>query len=176
MRMEQCKALTYDEDLPTLSVIMIFHNEAWSPVMRTAYSVVNRTPPRYLKEVILLDDSSTRPELLKHLDDFLAEKFPDGVVRIVRKSTRQGLIRARLEGAKAATGDVLVFLDAHCEVTEGWAEPLLQRIKDNRRAVLCPAIGSIGANDIGFRSAGVGAAVVGSFWWSLHFTWDIIPS
>jgi hypothetical protein len=46
--------------LPTASVIVIFHNEAWSPLLRTAHSVVNRSPPEYLYEVILLDDFSDR--------------------------------------------------------------------------------------------------------------------
>lgn len=41
-------------------------------------------------------------------------------VKLLRLHERQGLVRARLNGAKNATGDVLVFLDAHCEVTKGW--------------------------------------------------------
>lgn len=51
-----------------------------------------------------------------------------------------GLMKARLEGARAARGHVLVFLDAHCEVMIDWLRPLLQRIKHKNDAVLTPVI------------------------------------
>ena len=54
------------------------------------------------------------------LKKYVEEAWPDGVVKIVRTTERSGLIRARLAGAKAATGDVLIFLDSHCEVGPGW--------------------------------------------------------
>ena len=41
------------------------------------------------------------------------------------------------------SGSVITFLDAHCECTEGWLEPLLAEIARNRKAVVCPIIGNL---------------------------------
>ena len=53
-----CKSIEYPKDLPTASVIFIFKNERWSSILRSVYSVVNRSPRHLLKEVILVDDLS----------------------------------------------------------------------------------------------------------------------
>lgn len=65
-----------------------------------------------------------------------------------------GLIRARLAGARLAKGDVLVFLDAHCEGVVGWLEPLLQRIRESRTSVLVPIIDVIDAKDFHYSVNG----------------------
>ena len=46
-------------ELPQLSVVFIFVNEAPSVVLRSVHSAVNRTPAHLLKEVILVDDHSS---------------------------------------------------------------------------------------------------------------------
>ena len=56
----------------------------------------------------------------EELHEYVRKTWPDGVVKIVRTSERSGLIRARLAGAKAATGEVIVFLDSHCEANVDW--------------------------------------------------------
>jgi glycosyltransferase involved in cell wall biosynthesis len=56
--LSRCKSVVYPDDLPTASVVIVFKNERWSPVLRTVYSVLNRSPRHLLKEVILVDDQS----------------------------------------------------------------------------------------------------------------------
>ena len=44
--------------MPTSSVIVIFHNEAWSVLLRTVHSILDRTNPNLLQEIIVVDDFS----------------------------------------------------------------------------------------------------------------------
>jgi len=60
----------------------------------------------------------------KPLDDYLATHF-DGKVKVLHQARREGLIRTRIAGAKAATGQVLIFLDSHVEANINWLPPLL---------------------------------------------------
>ena len=56
----RCLSRTHDFDLPTADVIIIFTNEAFSSLVRTIHSVINRTPARLLQQIILVDDFSDR--------------------------------------------------------------------------------------------------------------------
>ncbi len=49
-------------------------------------------------------------------------------VVLVRMPQRKGLMAARVNGAKVATGDTLTFLDSHIEVNVGWLEPQMVKI------------------------------------------------
>jgi glycosyltransferase involved in cell wall biosynthesis len=64
-------------------------------------------PPLYILE-----------ELKEKLEEHLL-RFGDKV-RLVRSKERLGLIRAKITGAEHTRGEVVVFLDSHCEANAGW--------------------------------------------------------
>ena len=86
-----------------------------------------------------------------------------------------GLIRARLLGFAAATGETVTFLDSHCEVTDGWLEPLLDRIAKNKTTVVCPVIDVIDKGTMKYNYMSAKDTFVGGFDWRLHFNWHSIP-
>ena len=92
----RCKAPNrFLEDLPQTSVIICFHNEAWSVLLRTVHSVLDRSPSHLIKEIIRGDDFSDMEHLKQQLVDYFSD---EPRVKIVRAKKREGLIRARLLG------------------------------------------------------------------------------
>ncbi|KAG5840438.1 polypeptide N-acetylgalactosaminyltransferase 9 isoform X1 [Anguilla rostrata] len=144
-RPKKCKQIAYPDDLPQISVVFIFVNEALSVILRSVHSVVNHTPAHLLKEIILVDDNSDSVELKFNLDQYVNKRYP-GLVKIVRNSKREGLIRARIHGWKAATAPVVGFFDAHVEFNAVWAEPILTRVKEDHTRIILPAIDNIKYN------------------------------
>ncbi|KAM9817833.1 N-acetylgalactosaminyltransferase 7 isoform 5-T5 [Syngnathus typhle] len=142
IRHEECKYWHYDERLLTSSVVIVFHNEGWSTLMRTIHSVIKRTPRKYLAEIVMIDDFSNKVHLKERLEIYV--KQWNGLVKLFRNEKREGLIQARSIGAKKATkGQVLIYLDAHCEVGINWYAPLVAPISEDRTVCTVPLIDAI---------------------------------
>ncbi|CAL1533307.1 unnamed protein product [Lymnaea stagnalis] len=172
VRDAECLSQQYHSVLPDTSVVICFHNEAWSVLLRTVHSVIDRSPKHLLKEIILVDDFSDMDHLKKPLEDYVAKL---GVVKITRTKQREGLIRARLAGFAVATADVVTFLDSHCECTQGWLEPLLDRIAINETIVVCPVIDVIEDDTLKYQYGSAKATSIGGFDWNMQFSWHAIP-
>ncbi|XP_061577189.1 polypeptide N-acetylgalactosaminyltransferase 18a isoform X2 [Cololabis saira] len=146
LRPDGCRNMSYSSDLPQLSVIFIFVNEALSVLLRSIHTVIQRTPAYLLKEIVLVDDHSSSLELKDHLQSFVDEtnaQHGPGFIKVVRHDKQEGLIRSRVSGWRAASAPVVALFDAHVEFNTGWAEPILQRIKEDRTRIVSPSFDNI---------------------------------
>ncbi|XP_011057774.1 PREDICTED: N-acetylgalactosaminyltransferase 7 [Acromyrmex echinatior] len=173
-RLAQCKHWNYPEELPRTSVIIVFHNEGWSVLLRTIQSVIDRTPSKLLEEILLVDDFSDKENLKSDLDSYIEQW--GGKVRLLRNHERQGLIRTRSRGAREARGEVIVFLDAHCEVNVNWLPPLLAPIAENRNVMTVPVIDGIDHKTFEYRPVyQEGHLYRGIFEWGMLYKENELP-
>ncbi|XP_033754521.1 polypeptide N-acetylgalactosaminyltransferase 1-like [Pecten maximus] len=172
-RHPECLNISYPmETVLTVSVVVIFHNEALSTLLRTVHSIIDRSPAEALKEVILVDDASTIMYLWDDLDMYLS-LVPKA--RVLRNHQRAGLVRSRMNGARNTTGDVLVFFDAHMECNTRWLEPLLHMLQAEPTAVLQPSVDIIAAKSMEYYAFNRGPRFRGGFGWDLRYAWFMVP-
>lgn len=140
-RLPKCKRSYKISNDTQASVVMIFHNELLSVLLRSIHSVLNRSPRHLLKEIILLNDASDRDTHPWLYDDLSRHIQYLPKVQLHTLSERAGLMMARVRGAEHATAKIIIFLDSHIEASSGWIEPLLEYCEANPRAAATPTIG-----------------------------------
>uniref|UniRef100_A0A914HXX4 Polypeptide N-acetylgalactosaminyltransferase n=1 Tax=Globodera rostochiensis TaxID=31243 RepID=A0A914HXX4_GLORO len=162
-----CKSVIYLERLPSVSVILPYHDEHFSTLLRSGYSIIRRSPKSILKEIIFVDDASSKADLKEPFEQHWKSNGLDQIVKIVRTTKREGLIRARAIGARKATGEVLVFLDSHSEANYNWLPPLVEPIALDYRTVVCPFVDVIDCDTYEYKAQDEGAR--GSFDWEFNY-------
>ncbi|XP_075068407.1 polypeptide N-acetylgalactosaminyltransferase 15 isoform X2 [Mixophyes fleayi] len=165
-----CLQQIYNENFPTTSVIISFHNEAWSTLLRTVHSVLDNSPKKILKEIILVDDLSHQGHLKSALSEYVSRIAG---VKLIRSNKRLGVIGGRMLGAARATGEILVFMDPHCECHPGWLEPLLSRLMNNRNRIVSPVLDVIDWRTFDYYHTA--ELRQGVFDWKLDFHWVTLP-
>lgn len=129
----QCHNVDWKVDtLPQATVIIVTHNEKPTTLMRTIKSVLERSHPKLLAKIIIVDDLSD------NVVDSEVKILPK--VHVIRNQERKGLIHSRVIGAEASKTPVIIFLDAHCEANVNWIEPLIARVHEDPKVVVWPVI------------------------------------
>ncbi|KAM4619086.1 putative polypeptide N-acetylgalactosaminyltransferase 8 [Polymixia lowei] len=147
----RCLKKIYPEELPSIGVVLIYLDEALSIIKRAIRSIIDRTPKHLLREIILVDDHSSHEDLKGDLDLYvktIEEQNPGLHITRVKHNEQLGLTQARISGWRAATADVVAILDAHIEVHQQWAEPLLTQIKADRTVIVSPVFDRVNYYDL----------------------------
>eukprot|EP00048_Salpingoeca_helianthica_P004683 m.79839 g.79839 ORF g.79839 m.79839 type:complete len:615 (-) comp13297_c3_seq2:25-1869(-) len=165
-RHTDCRALSYPSALPSTTVIITFHNEARSALYRSVRSILDRSPPHLIDEILLIDDFSADP-----MQGQIVAGLPK--VRILRNERREGLIRSRMRGASLAKSPVLTFLDSHIECNVDWLPPLLAQIAEDKTRVVSPIIDVIDMDTFAYLQTV--SSLRGGFSWDMQFLWESAP-
>jgi GT2 family glycosyltransferase/Flp pilus assembly protein TadD len=109
---------------PKVSIIIPVFNK--SEYTRKCLDALSRTTQAELYELVIIDNGSTDDtcEILK--------KLP-GNARVISNKKNQGFARACNQGALAAAGEYILFLNNDTEPKPGWLEPLI-RVLDTKQS------------------------------------------
>lgn len=118
--------------LDTISVVIISRNEGAE--LRTTVDELTRTIPKTRREIIVVDDGSTDGSTA-----FLKRR-PD--VRLFHTDAI-GVANARNFGARQATGDVILFCDAHMRMPSRWHRSLVAPLESPSVGAVAPGVYSL---------------------------------
>jgi GT2 family glycosyltransferase len=115
---------------PALSIVMVSHGALeWTE--RALAAVAAHT--RVAHEIVMVDNASPDGTPAR-----VRERFP--AVRLIENDENRGFGPASNQGAEAAAGDVLVFLNTDALVEPGWETPLLDAVRRAGVAAAVPCV------------------------------------
>ena len=116
---------------PSVSAVIPTRDEG-EHLRRTVHALLATMPAD--GEIVVVDDASTDGSA-----GFLNGAYPS--VRLLRLDAGAGVAGARHRGAQAATGDMLVFADAHVVPPHGWFDAFSDALEGNGVGAVGPAMG-----------------------------------
>ena len=168
-----CRHYQFDKSvMPTVSVIMTTPNKPDDWISLSVESILARTPPNLLVEIIVVDDNGipghhSLPENIRmNVEEYKWDyiKSLSSKVKVVRHDNREGCARLRLTGAKVATGQVLMFVDLHIEMLSGtWYQHPVLPIIDNAHTIAMQIIDVVDDRGTKEYAGGVGPEQFGIF-------------
>lgn len=163
---------------PTMSIIIPMQNERAGLLSLTVHSLLARTPPTILHEIIIVDDNGDHHERADEVDDEVELKALEDLhptkIKYIRNERRLGCAGSRLTAIKAATGEVIVVLDSHVEMySSTWAQHLLLPILENPRTLAMQTLDII--DDRPGHSRNQGTAVQNYGFVSERFMFSYVP-
>lgn len=110
-----------------ISVVIVNYNmkELVADCLRSIFA----DPPGAGCEVILVDNDSSDGSA-----EYLKEKFPD--VNIIKNSENAGFARACNQGARAARGEIVLFLNPDTEANGAALDQMAAYLKENERVAI----------------------------------------
>jgi len=115
-----------------ISVVVVSRNEG-AELEATLTNLLD-TLPASERELIVVDDGSSdgSTEFLNALPEV-----------VLLRTAGIGVARARNHGASRASGDVVLFCDAHVRTPPGWHEPLADLLRRSQVGAVAPGVYSL---------------------------------
>jgi GT2 family glycosyltransferase len=117
---------------PRVSIVVPVFNRL--ELTRACVDAVLRNTPQELFELVVVDNASS-----DGTGEWLVSQQAQGVLRAVTNSDNRGFSAACNQGARAATGEYVLFLNNDTEAESRWIEPLIDVLDTDPRA------GAVGA-------------------------------
>lgn len=121
-----------------VSIIIPYLNEEWFRIKVTMQTILYYTDLSLVAEIVWVSDGN---EPGKVFGSELRAMHPK--VSVYENAKNLGLIKSKMEAATRAKGSILMFLEPHIMVAHGWLEPLLNRLGEEPRALVMPAIDAL---------------------------------
>ena len=140
-------------DHPTVSVVLVAHNEGPRIVGRLENLLTSDYPAERLEVIVVSDDSTD--EMNQKVMQIGSER-----VRLIEQSTRRGKAAGLNAGVSAARGEIVVFADARQTFGTRTIRVLAERLAD-------PAVGVV-SGELEIPASEAGPAQGLDFYWKLE--------